>query len=125
MVFGWGESKDAYDQYKDPSADTASFGHEALAGVAGFSAMKIFEDQQRKKGEPVKHAFVKEALVGLAIAEADKLAETKGEEWWREHKEKTREKAAEQATELYNQHYGDGNDFDPSAQPPPPHFDGY
>ncbi|KAF2663563.1 hypothetical protein BT63DRAFT_435070 [Microthyrium microscopicum] len=124
-MFGWDESKDSYDQVNNSDQDTASFGHEALAGAAGFGAMKVFEDQQRKKGEPVKHQFAKELLAGFATAEVDKLAETKGEDWYREHGEKTKERATEQANHLYDQHYGNGNDYDPNSQGPPQHFNGY
>ena len=84
-----------------------------------FPALDIYISEWRNAnfnsstGQPVKHEFVKEALIGLAAAEADKLAETKGEEWCREHKQKTREQAQQQATQLYDDHYGNGNDYDP------------
>lgn len=42
------ESQQSYDQYQNQ--DTASLGHEVLAGGAGFAAMKAFEDRQRKEG---------------------------------------------------------------------------
>lgn len=97
--------------------------------------MKLFEDNNRKNGkhplpishlprqhltfagEPVKHQFVKEALAGLAAAEVDKLAETKGEDWVREHKQKTKERAIQQSQELYDSQYGNGNDYNPCVSP--------
>ncbi|KAF7868437.1 hypothetical protein EAF04_004969 [Stromatinia cepivora] len=121
MVFGWGESQDHYDQYK--SQDTASLGHEVLAGGAGFAAMKLFEDRQRREGKPVSHAFAKELLAGFAAGEVDKLAETKGEDWVREHR--MREKSQEQAEHLYDQHYGQDDQYDPNQRSAPDHFNKY
>lgn len=131
IQFLLGESQEHYDQYQNE--DTASLGHEVLAGGAGFAAMKMFEDRQRKEGtfeapflnlhsnqcansirsigKPVSHAFAKELLAGFASAEVDKLAETKGEDWVREHR--MREKSEEQATHLYDQHYGQDDQYDP------------
>lgn len=45
---------DQYQQYNQAmdSGNHASLGHEALAGGAAFGAMKIFEDRQRKEGQP-------------------------------------------------------------------------
>lgn len=93
--------------------------------------MKIFEDRQRKEGtlrlqtetsskqhfntyptgKPVSHAFAKELIAGFAAGEVDKLAETKGEDWVREHR--MRERSQEQAEHLYNQHYGQDDQYDP------------
>ncbi|KAL7750888.1 hypothetical protein RI367_003849 [Sorochytrium milnesiophthora] len=56
----------------------ASFTHEAIAGAAGFEAMKAYEDRCRKNGQPVHHSLIKEMLAGFAAAEVDKLFETKG-----------------------------------------------
>jgi len=56
--------------------------HEVVAGGAAFAAFKAFEDHQRKEGKTVNHAFAKELLVGFAGAEIDKLAETKGADYW-------------------------------------------
>jgi hypothetical protein len=39
-------------------------------------------------GKPVSHAFAKEAIAGLAGAEVDRLAETKGEDAWDREKAK-------------------------------------
>ncbi|KAM3069085.1 hypothetical protein ACMFMG_004266 [Clarireedia jacksonii] len=119
-MFGFGEAKEHYDNAQDQ--DTASWGHEAIAGAAGFAAMKAFEERQRRNGEPVSHQFAKEVLAGFAAAEVDKLAETKGEDWIREHR--VREKAQEQSRELYDQHYGQDDQYDPNRNPPQ-HFEEY
>ncbi|QSZ31239.1 hypothetical protein DSL72_000802 [Monilinia vaccinii-corymbosi] len=115
------ESQDHYDQYQNQ--DTASLGHEVLAGGAGFAAMKMFEDRQRKEGKPVSHAFAKELIAGFAAGEIDKLAETKGEDWVREHR--MREKSKEQAEHLYDQHYGQDDQYDPNQRGPPEHLNKY
>ncbi|KAB8304060.1 hypothetical protein EYC80_005404 [Monilinia laxa] len=62
-------------------------------------------------GKPVSHAFAKELIAGFAAGEVDKLAETKGEDWVREHR--LREKSKEQAEHLYDQHYGQDDQYDP------------
>ena len=53
-----------------------------IAGGAAFAGFKAFEDHQRREGKTVNHAFAKELLAGFAAAEVDKLAETKGADWW-------------------------------------------
>lgn len=73
--------------------------------------MKMFEDKQRRDGKPVSHAFAKELIAGFAAGEIDKLAETKGEDWVREHR--MREKSQKQAEHLYDQHYGQDDHYDP------------
>jgi len=80
MPFGWGESHEAYQEVNN-APNEAKFSHEALAGAAAFGAFKMFEDKQRDDGKPVNHQFAKEMLVGLAGVEADRLAETKGEDF--------------------------------------------
>ena len=60
----------------------ARFSHELIGGAAAFAGFKAFEDHQRKEGKVVNHAFAKELLVGFAGAEIDKLAETKGEDFF-------------------------------------------
>lgn len=54
------------------------FSHELIAGAAGFEAVKAYEDHLRKEGQPVSHSTMKELLAGFAMAEVDKLVETKG-----------------------------------------------
>jgi hypothetical protein len=121
MVFGWGESQDAYNQVQsDDFNNQASFGHEALAGAASFGAFKVFEDRQRQDGKPISHQFAKELLVGLAGAEVDKLAETKGMDFV--DREKAKHHAKEQVENMYDQHYiqGQGADqYDPNQYSPP------
>jgi hypothetical protein len=56
-----------------------------------------------KLGKPVTHAFAKELLAGFAAAEVDKLAETKGEDWW--DKERAKHEAKQNAEHMYDQHY--------------------
>jgi hypothetical protein len=120
MVFGWGDSADAYQQVNndqnsyDPNADpnTGSFGHEAVAGAAAFGAFKYYEDQQRKEGKPVEHAFAKEALAGLAAGEVDKLAETKGMDFV--DREKAKRAAKENVNNMYDQQYGGQDNYDPN-----------
>ncbi|OCK76387.1 hypothetical protein K432DRAFT_385480 [Lepidopterella palustris CBS 459.81] len=104
MVFGWGESQDAYNQvYNGDDQNTASLGHEILAGGAAFAGFKAFEDHQRKEGKPVSHAFAKELVAGFAAAEVDKLAETKGEDFF--DRERTKHQAKKHAENLYEEHY--------------------
>jgi len=116
MVFGWGESQDSYQQAQGDNVNQSSFGHEALAGAASFGAFKIFEDRQRAEGKPVSHQFAKELLVGLAGGEVDKLAETKGLDWV--DREKAKRHAKENVENLYDQQYGQNDQYDPNQQDP-------
>jgi hypothetical protein len=52
--------------------------HAAIAGAAGFEAMKAYENHLRATGQEPSHSLMKELLAGFAAAEVDKLAETKG-----------------------------------------------
>lgn len=61
-------------------------------------------------GKPVSHAFAKELLVGLAGAEIDKLAETKGEDFI--DREKAKRHAKEQVENMYDDHYVNGQGAD-------------
>jgi len=106
MPFGWGESEQSYDKVYNNDIfeeNKSSFGHEILAGGAAFAGFKAFEDHQRKEGKPTSHAFAKEVLAGFAGAEVDKLAETKGEDWF--DREKTKRHARENAEKMYDEHY--------------------
>ncbi|KAK8062954.1 cipC-like antibiotic response protein [Apiospora hydei] len=95
-----------------PQKHESSFLHEAVAGGAAFEAMKLFEDRQRKNGEVVKHGFAKEMLAGLAAAEVDKLAETKGMDYL--DREKAKHHAKKQAEHLYEQQHGQYDDYNPN-----------
>lgn len=54
-------------------------------------------------GKPISHQFAKELLVGIAGAEVDKLAETKGLDFI--DREKAKHHAKEQVQSLYDDHY--------------------
>ena len=65
-------------------------------------------------GKPVSHQFAKEMLVGLAGAEVDKLAETKGMDFI--DREKAKRHAKDNVENMYDEHYiqGQGADqYDP------------
>ena len=51
----------------------------------------------------MSHAFAKELLAGFAGAEVDRLAETKGEDWF--DREKAKRQAREHAEQMYDEHY--------------------
>lgn len=82
-----------------------------MAGGAAFEAMKLFEDRQRKNGETVKHGLAKEMLAGLAAAEVDKLAETKGMDYL--DREKAKHHAKKQVEHLYEQQHGQYDEYNP------------
>ncbi|KAF8583575.1 hypothetical protein K439DRAFT_1348258 [Ramaria rubella] len=88
----------------------ASFTHEAIAGAAGFAAMKAYESHLRATGQQPSHMLMKEILAGIAAAEVDKLVETKGMDWVDRHKAK--KLAAKQAHELADQRYQGGTGFE-------------
>jgi len=68
-------------------------------------------------GKPISHQFAKELLAGFAGAEVDKLAETKGEDWF--DKEKAKRQAQENAMNMYDEHYGNqGDQYDPQQMQP-------
>ena len=116
----------------------SSLGHEVIAGGAAFAGFKAFEDHQRSEGtfpdsdhhgsllidtigKPVSHAFAKELLAGFAGAEVDKLAETKGEDFF--DKEKAKHEAKKRAENMYDEHYVDdqnADQYDPNQYQPPP-----
>ncbi|KAF2826668.1 hypothetical protein CC86DRAFT_445671 [Ophiobolus disseminans] len=109
---------DNFEQHK------SSLGHEVIAGGAAFAGFKAFEDHQRAEGRPVSHQFAKELLAGFAGAEIDKLAETRGEDWF--DREKAKRQAKEHAERMYDEHYihGQGADqYDPNQYNRPEHFD--
>ncbi|KAF4555104.1 Hypothetical protein D9617_3g021740 [Elsinoe fawcettii] len=116
-MFGFGESQDAYNQvYNNDQPNEGSFGHELIAGGAAFAGFKAFEDHQRSEGKPVNHAFAKELLAGFAGAEVDKLCETKGMDYV--DREKAKRHAREQSERLYDEHYGQEDQYDPRREPP-------
>lgn len=95
-------------------------------------------------GKPVSHAFAKEAIAGLAGAEVDRLAETKGEDAWDREKAKRsvshcldvasepvkliKSQARENSENMYDQHYvqNQGADqYDPNSYDRPERFNNY
>jgi hypothetical protein len=40
--------------------------------------MKLYEDQQRRQGQPIEYAFAKQVLASVAGTEAENLAESRG-----------------------------------------------
>lgn len=67
-------------------------------------------------GKPVNHQFAKELLAGFAGAEVDKLCETKGMDYV--DREKAKRHARENAENMYDQHYGQDDQYDPNREPP-------
>lgn len=114
--FGWDDSQDSHEQVYGGRQHEAKFSHELIAGAASFEAFKAFEDHQRREGKPVSHAFAKEALVGLAGAEVDKLFETKGLNEF--DKIQAKRHAEENAQHLYDQHYGGRDQWHPEYERP-------
>lgn len=94
-----------------------------IAGAASFEAMRIFEQRQRASGEPVSHGFAKELLAGIAGGEADKLFETKGLDYL--DREKAKRQAENQARDMYDQHYGQYDQYNPQEQQPNDVFNRY
>jgi hypothetical protein len=99
-------NKQAYNQvYQgDGNQNQAEWSHELVGGGAAFFAMHEYEKKQREEGHQVNHAFAKEMLAGIAGAEVDRLAETKGMDFV--DKEKAKHQAKEQAKQMYDQQYG-------------------
>ncbi|KDQ49972.1 hypothetical protein JAAARDRAFT_200399 [Jaapia argillacea MUCL 33604] len=93
--------------YSEGRHHEGSFTHEAIAGAAGFAAMKAYESHLRATGQQPSHLLMKEMLAGIAAAEVDKLVETKGLDWVDAHKAK--KMARQQAHHLAEQRYGHGN----------------
>lgn len=69
-----------------------------------------------KPGKPISHQFAKELLVGLAGAEVDRLAETKGADYI--DRERAKHEAKKNAEHMYDQHYGNEDNYDPNRQRP-------
>ncbi|OZJ05809.1 hypothetical protein BZG36_00874 [Bifiguratus adelaidae] len=82
----------------------SSWSHELIGGAAGFEAMRLYEQKCEREGKPQSHALAKEILAGIAAAEIDKLAETKGLDFI--DREKAKYHAREAAKSQYDQQYG-------------------
>lgn len=98
----------------------AKFSHELVAGAASFEAAKLFEDQQRREGKPVLHAFAKELLAGIAGGEVDRLFETRGLNYL--DRDAARRTAQEYAQQNYDRHYGQYQQWHPDVPPPFDHL---
>ncbi len=68
-------------------------------------------------GKPVSHSFAKEMIAGIAGAEVDRLAETKGEDFV--DRERAKHHARVNAEALYDNHYGGQDQYDPQQRGPP------
>lgn len=68
----------------------------------------------------MNHQFAKELLAGFAGAEVDKIAETKGEDYF--DREKAKHEAKRQAEQMYDDHYGQYDQYDPNQQQPHDNF---
>ena len=89
-------------------------------------------------GKTVKHQFAKELLAGFVGGEVDKLVEvpqpaccngtadanigkqTKGLDWV--DAEKAKHQGREKAEQMYDQHYGDMDEYNPNARDRPHHI---
>lgn len=98
----------------------AKFSHELVAGAASFEAAKLFEDQQRREGKSVSHAFAKELLAGIAGGEVDRLFETRGLNYL--DRDAARRTAQEYAQQNYDRHYGQYQQWHPDVPPPFDHL---
>ncbi|KUI60291.1 hypothetical protein VP1G_07488 [Cytospora mali] len=121
-MFGFGEGKDARDQVYGSDQHDPSLSHELLGSAAAFEGMRLWEQKQRKDGQPVEHGVAKELIAAAAGFEVDRLAETKGLDFI--DREKAKHHAKKQAEQLYEQQYGDKDQFNPDYDQPS-HFDGY
>jgi len=121
---GWFD--DSQQNYQEVHHE-GKFSHEMAAGAASFGAFKLFEDHQRKEGKTVNHAFAKEALMGLVGAEVDKLIETKGRDAWDKHedRERIKDQAKERAQNMYDEHYGNDDNYNPNNRDRPQHIENY
>ncbi|CRK26369.1 hypothetical protein BN1708_018238, partial [Verticillium longisporum] len=75
------------------------------------ASLKDLDSVIQKLDKPVHHAFAKELLAGFAGAEVDKLVETKGLDYI--DREKAKRHAEKQAESLYDNQYGDLEQYDP------------
>jgi len=116
---GWfDDSRNDHQQvYNGDERHEGKFSHEVIGGAAAFEGMKLFEDKQRREGKTVNHAFAKELLAGFVGGEVDKLAETKGMDEY--DKIEARRHGKERAEGMYDNHYGDMDQYDPNQRDQP------
>ncbi|KAJ3023087.1 UNVERIFIED_CONTAM: hypothetical protein HDU68_008773 [Siphonaria sp. JEL0065] len=97
-----GSSNEHHEEVKK-----GNFGHEILAGAAGFEAMRLLEQHQATaNGQPVKHSFFKELLAGFAAAQVEKYVETHALRDRGVDVEKLKADAVAQAHANYDKQYG-------------------
>lgn len=106
-----GDAKEARDEVYDGQPHESKMSHELLGSAAAFEGMRLWEQNQRKEGKPVEHGLAKEMLAAAAGFEVDKLVETKGLDFV--DREKAKHHAKKQAEELYEQQYGNKDQFHP------------
>ncbi|ROV91116.1 hypothetical protein VSDG_07847 [Cytospora chrysosperma] len=121
-MFGFGEGKDARDEVYDGEGHESKMSHELIGSAAAFEGMRLWEKKQRESGEPVEHGLAKEMIAAAAGFEVDKLVETKGLDFV--DREKAKHQAKKQAEQLYDQQYGERDQFHPDYDQPN-HFGGY
>jgi len=119
-MFGWDEAEDNHRKVQQHDQNQPELSHEVLAGGASFMAMHEWEEHQRKEGKPVSHEFAKEAIAAVAGVEVDRLAETKGADYI--DREEAKHKAKKNAQDLYDQQYGNQDNFDPEQHKPHKHM---
>ena len=93
---------EAYDGYKQVHHE-GKFSHELVAGAAAFAGIHEWEKRQREEGNTVSHGAAKEFLGAIVAAEADKLIESKGRDYYDE--EKLKWDAKKHAEKMYDQQY--------------------
>ncbi|KAK4697551.1 hypothetical protein P7C71_g548, partial [Lecanoromycetidae sp. Uapishka_2] len=109
-MFGFDDAQQAqqqcYDDQGNPQQpdNQGSFSHEVLAGGAGFMAMRQYQKHEEANGVAENHTVAKDLMAGFAGAEADKLVETHGENFY--DREKMKHDATDQANSCYDQQYG-------------------
>eukprot|EP00271_Cylindrocystis_brebissonii_P011830 TRINITY_DN29799_c0_g1_i1.p1 TRINITY_DN29799_c0_g1~~TRINITY_DN29799_c0_g1_i1.p1 ORF type:complete len:115 (-),score=28.87 TRINITY_DN29799_c0_g1_i1:285-629(-) len=113
-MFGWGESEEHANTIwgsstEDLKQHEPSFFHEMIAGAAGFSAMRAYEQHEAANGKPQSYALFKEILAGFAAAEVDKMVESKGLDWI--DSALAKRKAVAQANKLADEKYGGGDNW--------------
>ncbi|RKP13633.1 hypothetical protein BJ684DRAFT_764, partial [Piptocephalis cylindrospora] len=70
------EAKKAHDEvYKEKKAHVS---HELIGAAAGYEAVKSYQKRREEKGLEPKHSKMKQIVAGMAMAEAVRLFETRG-----------------------------------------------
>jgi hypothetical protein len=106
-----GDAKEARDEVYDGQPHESKLSHELIGSAAAFEGMRLWEKKQREEGKTVNHGLAKELLAAAVGFEVDKLVETKGLDFI--DRERAKHHAKKQAEELYDQHYGGQDQYDP------------